>query len=74
MINYEIDKKINLIGILYGGLELPFIISRMIPNNNTISFLFQNHGMYLDRQQKDRNKIIIDLKEYGFLNKENDTF
>ena len=74
MINYEIDKKINLIGILYGGLELPFIISRMIPNNNTISFLFQNHCMYLDRQQKDRNKIIIDLKEYGFLNKENDTF
>ena len=74
MINYEIDKKINLIGILYGGLELPFIISRMIPNNNTISFLFQNHGMYLDRQQKDRNKIIIDLKEYGFLNKKNDTF
>ena len=74
MINCEIDKKINLIGILYGGLELPFIISRMIPNNNTISFLFQNHGMYLDRQQKDRNKIIIDLKEYGFLNKENDTF
>lgn len=74
MINYDIDKKINLIGILYGGLELPFIISRMIPNNNTISFLFQNHGMYLDRQQKDRNKIIIDLKEYGFLNKENDTF
>ena len=74
MINYEIDKKINLIGILYGGLELPFIISRMIPNNNTISFLFQNHGMYLDRQQKDRNKIIIDLKEYGSLNKENDTF
>lgn len=74
MINYEIDKKINLIGILYGGLELPFIISRMIPNNNTISFLFQNHGMYLDRQRKDRNKIIIDLKEYGFLNKENDTF
>lgn len=72
--NYDIDKEINLIGILYGGLELPFIINRIMLNHNTISFLFQNHGMYLDRQQKDKNEIIVNLSEYGFLNKENDTF
>ncbi len=74
LLNDEKGKNINLIGILYGGLELPFIIDNIIPNKVTVSFLFQNHGMYLDRQQKDKNIIVINLKEYGFLHKENDTY
>ena len=37
--NYK-NQKINLIGILYGGLELPFIIKRLTANQSTIGFLF----------------------------------
>ena len=73
----EIEKKensseINLVGVLYGGLELPLIIN----NNNfsnfkvNTSFIFQNHGMYLDRQVKDKTNINTKLKKYGSLNKQ----
>lgn len=71
--NYK-NQKINLIGILYGGLELPFIIKRLTANQSTIGFLFQNHGMYLDRQQKNRDSIVVNLMEYGTINKMNDTY
>ena len=30
--------------------------------------------MYLDRKKKKKNIIVINLKEYGFLHKENDTY
>lgn len=68
------NQEINLITILYGGLELPFILKRMIASKVHVSFLFQNHGMYLDRQQKQRNIISCNFHEYGFFDKKNNTF
>jgi len=67
-------KKFNLISILYGSLELPFIIKRLCNSNVDLSFLFQNHGMYLDRQNKSLLEIDEDLIEYGKLNKRVNTY
>lgn len=66
-------KTINLIGILYGGLELPFI-TRKIYKKINIGFAFQNLGMYLDKQNKDRTIIDSKLIEYGKINKKTNTF
>ena len=67
-------KKINIIGILYGGLELPFIFKRLSDKKTTISFLFENHGMYLDRQQMNKDEIIPDIIEYGKFDRKNPTY
>lgn len=60
-------NEINLIGILYGGLELPFIIdnNKFISPKINIGLIFQNNGMYLDRQKKDKNIVNRNLIEYG---------
>lgn len=67
-------RKVNLISILYGGLELPFIIKRLCNSEMNLSFMFQNHGMYLDRQQQNLAKISKEIIEYGNCNKQDDTF
>jgi len=69
-------KKINMIGVLYGGLELPFIIenNQFINSKINIGFIFQNHGMYLDRQKKSKNQISKNLLEYGIIDKNLPTF
>lgn len=48
-------EPLNLIGILYGGLELPFILRRIRADRaqDRIAMVFQNNGMYLDKQKKD---------------------
>lgn len=71
----ENTSEVNLVGILYGGLELPLIINnnKFLNSKINISFAFQNHGMYLDRQIKDKTIINKELKNYGVLNKKNPT-
>lgn len=63
-------SEINIVGVLYGGLELPLIISNneIFRKKINISLVFQNHGMYLDRQVKDKSIITNELKKYGLLN------
>lgn len=73
--NKEFNREeINLIGVLYGGLELPFILKRLRNKKTNISFIFQNHGMYLDRQNRDENTIDTDLIECGTVNKTISTY
>lgn len=67
-------KNINLIGILYGGLELPFIIKSLYRNKVNISFTFQYLGMYLEKQKKNTSTINTELVEYGKCNKNLSTF
>ena len=69
-------NEINLIGVLYGGLELPFIITnnQFINLKINIGFIFENHGMYLDRQKKNKTLIDKNLKEYGSINKKIPTY
>lgn len=68
------NRSFNLIGVLYGGLELPFIMKHICSSDINISFLFQNHGMYLDRQQKNIEIIDSNIKEFGKINKNLTTF
>lgn len=68
------NQSFNLIGVLYGGLELPFIMKHICSSDINISFLFQNHGMYLDRQQKNIEIIDSNIKEFGKINKNLTTF
>ena len=67
-------KQFHLISILYGSLELPFIIKRLCNSKIQLSFMFQNHGMYLDRQQRSLTKINKDFIEYGKCDRKNATF
>ena len=68
------NKPLNLIGILYGALELLFLLKRNAKGKINISFLFQNHGMYLDRQKRNRKTMDINMFEYGKVNKNMDTY
>ena len=43
---------LNLIGVIYGGIELPYILRRLRKKKDNIFLVFQNNGMYLDRQCK----------------------
>lgn len=43
---------LNLIGVIYGGLELPYILRRIRKKKDNVFLVFQNNGMYLDRQSK----------------------
>lgn len=67
-------KTYHLVSILYGSLELPFIIKRLCNSKIQLSFLFQNHGMYLDRQQRSLTKINKEIIEYGQCDRKNNTF
>ena len=72
--NYIKSKSINLISILYGGLELPFIIRSISKYNLNISFMFQNLGMYINKQTKDKNVINEEMLMYGSIDKNSNTF
>lgn len=49
----ESNQPTNLIGVAYGGLELPYILRRIRGNEqDKIFIVFQNNGMYLDKQKK----------------------
>jgi len=72
--NYPQIKEVNLIGILYGGMELPLIMKKTDILKVNISFIFQNCGMYLDRQKKEKNIVNKNLIEIGSLNKNEKTF
>lgn len=67
-------KQFHLISILYGSLELPFIIKRLCDSKIQLSFMFQNHGMYLDRQQRSLTEINKDFIEYGKCDRKTATF
>ncbi len=59
------DEKTCLVGLMCGGLELPFIIKRCFPEKNIKIFeAFQNTGGYLSRNKESLNKIfeILGLK------------
>ncbi len=67
-------KQFHLISILYGSLELPFIIKRLCNSKIQLSFMFQNNGMYLNKQQQSLARINKDITEYGKCNRTNATF
>lgn len=46
------QSLLNLIGVIYGGIELPYILRRIRKKKDIIFLVFQNNGMYLDRQCK----------------------
>lgn len=71
---HKLNDKINLMGVLYGGLELPFIVLKQNILPVSISFIFQNHGMYLDRQKKNKNVIKADIVNYGDVDYNLDTY
>lgn len=50
---FDESDTLNLIGVLYGGLELPYILRRIRNREDNVFLVFQNNGMYLDRQAKD---------------------
>ena len=64
-------KEINLIGVLCGGLELPFIIKNVSNKKVNISLFFQNNGMYIDKIKKDKSKVSSNILEFGKINKNN---
>lgn len=67
----HLDKKpLNLIGVIYGGLELPFILKRIRNNpiEDSIAMVFQNNGMYLDKQKKNPQYSYSNLHIYDSLN------
>lgn len=68
------EKEINLISILYGGLELPFIIknSRFINKKINIGLLMQNIGNYLQKQEN-KNISSSNLKIIGEIDKNKST-
>lgn len=68
------NKKFHLISILYGSLELPFIIKRLCNSKIKLSFMFQNHGMYLDRQQRSLINIDKEFIEYGKFDRKMNSF
>jgi len=68
------NQSFNIVSVLYGGLELPFIVKNICNSDINISFLFQNHGMYLDRQQKNIEIIDSNIKEFGKTNRNLTTF
>ena len=66
------DDEINLISLLYGGLELPFIVknSNLIFSKINIGLSYQNKGDYLTRQKVNKYEYVdLDNKEYGSVNK-----
>ena len=70
------DEKIHFIGVLYGGLELPFLLKRQVSREHDIfiSLIYQNHGMYLDRQNKNKSVIVNNLIEIGKIDKNITTY
>ena len=42
-------KRVHLIGLLCGGLELPFILESLLQADVTVSFLFQRTGLYMEK-------------------------
>ena len=62
------NSKISLIGILYGGLELPFILNQIINMKGNISLIYQNKGMYLDRQASSKTDIQFNMVNIGNYN------
>ena len=69
--------EINLLSILYGGLELPLIMqnNNFVNNKLNIGFIFQNNGNYFEKQNtrgniKPNNKTLI----FGNVNRDNLTF
>ena len=66
------DDEINLISLLYGGLELPFIVknANLIPSKINIGLSYQDKGDYLTRQKVDKYEYVdLDNKEYGSVNR-----
>lgn len=63
--NYIHNERLSLIGILYGGLELPFILKKCIKDKCNISLVYQNKGMYLDRQNSAKNVCTFRIKNIG---------
>lgn len=66
------DDKINLISLLYGGLELPFIVknTNLISGKINIGLSYQDKGDYLTRQKVNKYEYVdLDKKEYGNVNK-----
>lgn len=60
----KIEKPIELIGILTGGVELPFIAKMILKStyNVNISYAYQNNGMYMDKQEIDMNFYYNNIK------------
>lgn len=54
-LKHDNKGEVNLISILYGGLELPFIVknSCFIKNKFNICLLLQNNGNYIEKQKKE---------------------
>ena len=66
------DYEINLISLLYGGLELPFIVknSSIISSKINIGLSFQDKGDYLTRQKINKYEFTdLDITEYGDVNR-----
>ena len=42
-------KRVHLIGLLCGGLELPLILGGLLQADVTVSFLFQRTGLYMEK-------------------------
>lgn len=66
--------NVSLIGILYGGLELPFILNCFINKRGNVSLVYQNKGKYLDRQRSSKDTSQFNMKNinnYNYFNTKN---
>lgn len=67
----DCKKPIRLIGLLCGGLELPYILGELLCTEASVCFLFQRTGLYMEKLAAFRNdfsRVVADTSDENIMN------